>query len=131
MLAVHVAQHGACCSYANRQVIGFLCTSQRSCTQDALDDAAERRTFSGVVVGAALCCLPGATLGAMYDSHRASREAEQLREEGYRREAEAQARRRCGTWARVVQGLMRGPVWRSTVRALKTTCMLVQQATAA
>ncbi len=37
----------------------------------------------------------GATLGAMYDGHRASRESEQLRVEGYRREAEAQARRRC------------------------------------
>ena len=48
----------------------------------------------GVVLGAALCCLPGATLGAVYDDRRASKEAAMLREEGYRREAEAQARRR-------------------------------------
>ena len=54
------------------------------------------REVPGVAVGAALCCLPGATLGALYDDRRVSKEAAVLEKEAYIREAAAQARRRCG-----------------------------------
>ena len=51
-------------------------------------DKAKKKRVSGVVIGAALCCLPGATLGSMYDDWRIRKEAPKL--EAAARERQAQ-----------------------------------------
>ena len=63
----------------------------------------------GVVLGAALCCLPGATLGAIYDERRVSKEAVELEKEAHAREAAAQARRRRGVRSKLLEKLVSWP----------------------
>ena len=50
--------------------------------------------MSGVIVGAALCCLPGATLGSIYDDWRASKEAPEMERRARAHQAELQTQRR-------------------------------------
>jgi len=49
-------------------------------------DKHKKKRISGVILGAALCCLPGATLGAFYDDWRASKEAPQMEARARERE---------------------------------------------
>ena len=44
----------------------------------ALQQKKKKKGVSGVVIGAVLCCLPGATLGSFYDDWRASKEAPKM-----------------------------------------------------
>ena len=51
--------------------------------------------MSGVIIGAALCCLPGATLGSIYDDWQASKEAPEMERRARQHQAELQTQRRC------------------------------------
>ncbi len=60
-------------------------------------DRQKPKRISGVIVGAALCCLPGATLGSMYDDWRAAKEAPELERRARERQANRQRERRCAS----------------------------------
>ena len=57
-------------------------------------DRQKPKRISGVIVGAALCCLPGATLGSMYDDWRAAKEAPEMERRARARQAALQRERR-------------------------------------
>ena len=59
-------------------------------------DRQKKKKVSGVIVGAALCCLPGATLGSIYDDWRASKEAPEMERRAREHQAKLQTQRRCG-----------------------------------